>query len=97
MKKSEIEIKMEIQTDSPYEMKVITTIHKRELEVIKNVEVRKAIEFLENILYAGEEDSMPDYQIKFNHWVKDIIILIEKGEMKIEDYPKEKGVLKSVR
>ena len=36
MKKSEIEISMEIKTDSPYEMKVITTIHKRKLEVIKN-------------------------------------------------------------
>jgi len=36
MKKSEIEISMEIQTDSPYEMKVITTIKKRKLEVMKN-------------------------------------------------------------
>lgn len=36
MKKSEIEISMEIKTDSPYEMKVITTIHKRKLEVMKN-------------------------------------------------------------
>jgi len=41
MKKSEIEISMEIQTNDPYEMKVITTIHKRELEVMKSVKERQ--------------------------------------------------------
>ena len=37
MKKSEIEISMEIQTNNPYEVKVITTIHKKELGALKSV------------------------------------------------------------
>jgi len=40
-------------------------------------EVKEAIMFLENTLYfcIGEEDDMPDYQSKYNHWIKIMVII----------------------
>ena len=45
-------------------------------------EVKEAIMFLENTLYfcIGEEDDMPDYQSKYNHWIKKTINLLQQGE-----------------
>ena len=36
IKENEIEIDMRIENVNPYEMKVYTTIHRRELEMMKN-------------------------------------------------------------
>jgi len=43
-------------------------------------EIKEAIMFLENTLYfcIGEEDDMPEYQSKYNHWVKKIITLLKE-------------------
>ena len=43
-------------------------------------EIKEAIMFLENTLYfcIGEEDDMPDYQSKYNHWIKEVIFLLQQ-------------------
>jgi len=43
---------------------------------------KEAIMFLENTLYfcIGEEDDMPEYQSKYNHWIKEVISLLQQGE-----------------
>lgn len=45
-------------------------------------ETKEAIMFLEDTLYfcIGEEDDMPEYQSKYNHWIKKVISLLKQGE-----------------
>ena len=43
-------------------------------------EVRDTIMFLENCIHRGEEDNLQAYEVKYNHWMKKIIKLLEEGE-----------------
>ena len=45
-------------------------------------EFKEAIMFLENTLYMciRGEDEMPGYKVKYNHWIKKVIALLQQGE-----------------
>ena len=45
-------------------------------------EFKEAIMFLENTLYMciRGEDEMPGYKVKYNHWIKKVISLLQQGE-----------------
>ena len=41
---------------------------------------KEAIMFLENCIHRGEEDDLQAYEVKYNHWMRKIIKLLEEGE-----------------
>ena len=44
---------------------------------MKIISEKDAIMFLENTLYVPRKDYLPKYKIKHNHWIKEIIKLLE--------------------
>ena len=49
---------------------------------MKTKETKEAIMFLENTLYMciRGEDDIPGYKTKYNHWIRKVIALLERGE-----------------
>ena len=45
-------------------------------------EFKEAIMFLENTLYMciRGENEMPGYKVKYNHWIRKVISLLQQGE-----------------